>query len=246
MSALTTLALVLLAQTGGTSTKEEATVWSDEEVSKNETPKDMALEFKLGPYMPLVDREPTLTGKPYETTFGTGPMLLGELEFDYQFFTRFGSIGAGFSIGYAEKYGHAIDPTTGETSSEATSLQIVPMQLLAVYRFDVLAEKVHVPLVPYLKGGLVMIPWWSSKGGEIETSNGFYGAGVRWGLAFIPGLALQLDFLEPRLARDLDSSTGINHSYLFAEFHLAEVNDFGQKVLDLSSRHFMFGLAIEF
>lgn len=244
MTALSALMVALLAQTA--TSEDDSAIMTDEEVSKNESPRNMYLEFKLGPYFPLIDRDPTLTSKPYESTFGNGPMLLGEIEFDYQFFTKLGSIAAGFSIGYSEKYGHALDPTTGEVSSVSTSLQIVPMQLLAVYRFDYLAEKFSVPLVPYLKGGVVMIPWWASKGGEVEVSNGFYGAGVRWGLAAIFGLALQLDFLEPRLARDLDSSTGINHSYLFAEFHLAEVNDFGQRVLDLSSRHWMFGLAIEF
>ena len=116
---------VVNEQTGETKGAPDDTVWSEEEVSKNETPRDMALEVKLGPYMPLVDREPSLTGKPYETTFGTGPMLLGEIEFDYQFFTRFGSLGAGFSIGYAEKYGHAIDPTTGLTSTIVPCVQDV-------------------------------------------------------------------------------------------------------------------------
>lgn len=243
MSALSALVVALLAQEPGV---EPDVFLSDEEVAKNESPRDMAVEVKLGPYLPLVDREPSLTGRPYETTFGTGPMLLGEVEVDYQFFRKFGSLGAGLSAGYAEKYGHATDPATGEISPEATSLQVVPIQLLLVYRFDYLAENFNVPIVPFVKGGLVMIPWWASKGGQVEVSNGFYGAGVRWGLAGIFGAALQLDFLEPRLARDLDSSTGINHSYLFAEFHLSEVNDFGQKVLDLSSRHWMFGLALEF
>jgi hypothetical protein len=46
---------------------------------------------------------------------------------------------------------------------------------------------------------------------------------------------------------------GVNHSYLFAEFNIAEVNDFGRKTpsgvpnaLDLSARFAMFGLAFEF
>jgi len=234
MTALSAVVLCLLAQT---SVEEEMTP---------ETPRDMVVEIKMGPYWPMIDREPTLTNKPNQDTFGAAPMLLAELEVDRQFFQKFGSLGAGFSIGYAEKYGHATDPATGLVSTEATALQIVPMQLLAVYRFDYMAIHWSVPIVPYVKGGLVMTPWWASKGGEVETSNGLYGAGVRWGVAGIFGAALQLDFLEPRLARDLDSTSGINHSYLFAEFHLQEVNDFGQKVLDLSSRHWMFGLALEF
>ena len=235
MTAVTAVVLALLAQTQLEDSNETP-----------ESPRDMTFELKLGPYWPMVDREPTLTTKPYQDTFGTGPMLLAEVELERQFFQKFGTLSAGLSVGYAEKYGHAVDPATGEVSSETTGLQIVPFQLLAVYRFDYMAQNWHVPIVPYAKGGLVMIPWWASKGGSVEVSNGYYGAGVRWGVAGIFGAALQLDFLDPRLARDFDTSAGVNHSYLFAEFHVQEANDFGQKVLDLSSRHWMFGLAFEF
>lgn len=52
--------------------------------------RDMALEFKLGPFTPLIDRASGLNGQPYNDTFGGGPLLLGELELERQFFQRFG------------------------------------------------------------------------------------------------------------------------------------------------------------
>lgn len=235
MNALTILAAAVLAQ--GVQTTADTRV---------ESPRDMTFELKLGPFKPLVDRESTLSTRPYEDTFGSEPMLLGEVEIERQFFQKFGSLAAGFSIGYTEKYGHARDTVTGEYSSEATSLQLVPMKLLAVYRWDYAAITWSVPLVPYVKGGFVLAPWWSAKGGAVETTSGFYGAGVKFGLAATFGLALQLDFLDPRLARDFDTSAGVNHSYIFAEYSIQEVNNFQTTGLDLSSRHWMFGLAFEF
>jgi D-methionine transport system permease protein len=41
---------------------------------------------------------------------------------------------------------------------------------------------------------------------------------VAFGLSFTAGLSFMLDFLDQRLARDFDSSVGVNHTYLFAEF----------------------------
>jgi hypothetical protein len=60
-------------------------------------------------------------------------------------------------------------------------------------------------------------------------------------------LSLLLDFLDMRLARDFDTGVGVNHTYLFAEYTLQEVNKFETKgTLDLSSQHWMFGISLEF
>ena len=59
--------------------------------------------------------------------------------------------------------------------------------------------------MPYLKGGVVVMPWWVTKGAVTETgSNGKQAAGFKVGAAAVAGLALSLDFLDPRLARDFD------------------------------------------
>ncbi|NTX54459.1 hypothetical protein HR086_24495, partial [Myxococcus sp. CA039A] len=58
--------------------------------------------------------------------------------------------------------------------------------------------------------------------------------------------AFLLDVLQPRFARDFDSGLGINHSYLFAEYTYADVDNFGKPGFVLSSRRWMFGLALDY
>jgi hypothetical protein len=214
----------------------------------NQSPKNAALEIKLGSYRPLIDSDPALGGQtPYADTFG-GDMLLFEIEGDRQIFQKFGSAAVGFSIGYAEKYGWATAPA-GSTSqvAERTALFVLPLKLMGVYRLDVAAVRYGVPLVPYVKLGLAYTPWWITKGGGVEFANGRRGAGGNWGYTAVLGLSVMLDFFDPRLARDFDSDLGVNHSYLFAEYVHEDVNDFGNpQALNLSSRHWMFGLTLEY
>jgi len=223
------------------------------------TEQSFAFEFKLGPHRPLIDREFPGVGDagldPYYRTFGPSFMLMGEVEVDYQFWRPFnvGSLAIGLAVGYAEKFGAALDALTLKPVTESTGLRIFPIKLLAVYRFDFLAQRFNIPLVPYIKGGLVAEPWWIVKGNQTEIFNGRLALSSRWGVAAVVGLAIQIDFLDPRLARDFDTSAGVNHTYLFAEWSMTEVNNFGQKDengkpigLDLSSRNVFFGIAVEF
>lgn len=213
-----------------------------------ESPRDMTFEFKMGALTPMIDRpfgDLPEAERPYKSVF-SGPMLLAEIEFERQFFQKVGSLALGLSIGYAEKFGKALQAGSGQPSSESTSLHMVPMKLLAVYRFDYLAQRFGVPLVPYVKGGGVLTPWWSLKGGTTDVADGQSANGWAYGFAGVGGLAFLLDVLDYRLARDFDTGVGINHSYLFAEFAFQEVKGQGTRPIDLSSRHWMFGLAFEY
>jgi hypothetical protein len=220
-----------------------------------ESPRQMFFEAKLSPYTPLLDR-PFLSQpeaqRPYYAVFGGGPMLMGEIELDYQFFQKFGSLAGGISVGYAEKFGKAIDAASLEMGTptrvdQTTGLRIIPIKALLVYRWDYAKEKWNVPLVPYVKGAFVAMPYFLLNGTDVELYGVQRGEGVKFGLAGVLGLALQMDFLDPRLARDFDSSVGVNHTYLFAEATFQEMNLFGKvTALDFSSQHFMFGLGFEF
>ncbi|MFT3842011.1 MAG: MXAN_2562 family outer membrane beta-barrel protein [Myxococcaceae bacterium] len=229
-----------------------------------ETPRSMMIEFKLGPMVPLVDRAFNDGSTPYKSTFGGKGknvwMLLGEIQFERQLFQEFGTLAAGVSIGYGEKYAHEVR-SDGSISADPTSLKIMPLKALASYRFDWLAINHNIPLVPYLKAGLVLMPWWITDSTGVAVTEGLPGKGVNYGYFGTVGLALQLDFLDPRLARDFDTGVGVNHTYLFGEFTLQEVNNFGKQLppdpnnpkpnttlaaIDLSSQHWMFGIALEF
>jgi hypothetical protein len=205
-----------------------------------ESPKGGMIELKLGSFLPGIDTEAGLTSTPYADYFGTAKLLLFEVEWERQFFQAFGSAAIGISAGYAEKYAYAKEVTGTPSANVRTGLRTIPLRLLGVYRFDVAANRWGVPLVPYAKLGLVGIPWSIVKSATTEA------AGFSYGWQATGGLALQLDFLQPRMARDLDSSIGINHSYLFAEYTYQDVNNFGRPSLVLSSRYWMFGLGLEF
>ena len=115
-----------------------------------------------------------------------------------------------------------------------------------MYRFDYFAIRNSFPLVPYVKLALIYTPWWVLKGGGVEYVNGVRSAGGKWGAGFTGGLSFLLDVVEPRMARDFDSDMGVNHVYLFAEYQVSSVNNFGQPGFNLSANYFMFGLSFEF
>ncbi len=220
--------------------------------ARAESTQESAIELKLGTYTPQIDSEAALGGRtPYRDFFKNNSILLFEAEYDYQFFHAFGSLALGFSAGYGEIYGHGIysqGPNKGATSGDQTALKIVPVHVLAVYRFDVLALRYHIPLVPFVKLGVDpdLYEITNGSGGQSVDAAGRKGIGVDYGWEGDLGLAFMLDVLDPDLARDFDLDVGINHSYLFGEWSYTNVNDFGGKALILSDQFFKFGIALEF
>jgi hypothetical protein len=213
-----------------------------------QTPRSGAVEIRLGGYKPALDAEEALDEgeRPYADTFGASSMLLVELEMQRFFYQGIGTAGVSVSLGYAEKYAAALTEAD-VPSAERTGLHVLPIRVRGVYRFDYPAFRWGIPLVPYIKPGLVFTPWWSTKGGEIESpEDGGTGKGLKFGWEVAGGVAFLLDVLEPRLARDFDSDLGVNHSYLFAEYTYAKVNNFGGKGFDLSDGYWMFGLALDY
>lgn len=221
-----------------------AILGQSEEVASRQ---DFALELRLGPYRPDMDKAfPTGRG-PYAQVFGKKRMLLSELELDWQFFHGFGSLGVGVASGYAEVFGKAfLNEEATERSEQTTGLKIIPIKLLLVWRMDIFANQFGIPVVPYAKLGLMLNHWWSTKGGKTSIVGGEKASGWRSGWLGIVGVALQLDAFDRQLAKDLDTSMGVNHSYVFAEYAFEQVRNFSNKGMNLSSGHWMFGLAFEF
>jgi hypothetical protein len=223
-------------------------VYGQTKATRQEPERNYMVEIKLGPYRPLVHRESALNGSdPYREIFGNSAMLMFELEAERYLWQKFGTVALGLSVGYAEKFAPArLSSDPNVLAGESTALKVVPVRLFALYRFDHPARHLNFPLIPYGKAGLVVTPWWVTKGGKTEFADGKRGAGIRYGYALVGGLAFMLDFLEPRMAKDFTTDLGVAHSYLFAEFMLENVNNFGQGGLDLSSRHWMFGFGVDF
>jgi hypothetical protein len=212
----------------------------------NQSPRNGAVEFRLGGYRPRLDTEEGLTSQPFSEIFGGSNLLLFEAEMQRFFYQGIGTAGLSLSLGYAEKYAAALTET-GARSPERTGFHVLPIHVRGVYRFDYPAFRWGIPLVPYLKPGLIYMPWWVTKGGKVETSDdGGRASGGKLGWEVAGGVAFLMDVLEPRLARDFDSDLGVNHSYLFVEYTYAKVNNFGGKGFDLSDSYWMFGLALDY
>jgi hypothetical protein len=210
------------------------------------SPRSGSAMVRVSGYKPLIDKEEGLKGTPYKDTFGDASLLVVEAELQSFFYQGIGTAGVGLSAGYGEKYAPA-KLTKGEgDAAEKTALKLIPLQVNGFYKFDYAAFQWGIPFVPYGKLGLVYTPWWMTKGNDTQEVNGNKAAGGKWGWAATGGVSFLMDVLEPRFARDFDSDLGVNHTYLFAEYTYAEVNNFGGKGLNLSSRRWLFGLALDY
>jgi len=212
------------------------------------SPQWFAVELKFGPYLPDIDSELGSGGGPYRDIFGRKLRLMSQLTFDVQFLKKHGTLGVGGTIGLFTAQGKAL-LETGESSSDKTSINVIPLILQLVYRWDYAAKHWNVPLVPYVRAGLVYSFYWITQGsGKLArfASGGKAHGGV-WGYQVNIGLALMLDVLEPGSAKKLDSEMGVNHTYLFCEFVHSGVDDFGGDRIRLGMKYTLLaGLAAEF
>ncbi len=213
--------------------------------------QSFAIEVRVGLYQPQVDSDPALHGSPYANTFGTGVHFEGAMEFDWQAIRipGIGTLGPGISVGYTNMSGNAPRLDGGyPPSAESTTLEILPMYAVGVFRLDTLWRQAHIPLVPYAKAGLGMAFWRASNTvGTSIAPNGTIGEGHTLGEQFSAGLAFNIGVLDPNSVRQLDEATGINNTYIFAEYSVSALNGIGQKdPLLVGSNNFVFGLTFEF
>jgi hypothetical protein len=192
-----------------------------------------AFELKIGPYYPDVDGEAALNGAtPFHDMFGDGSMILPQLELDRFLAYPLGELGIGLSIGYSsnsaqsfteDASGHA----TTMRSGDETTFHLIPIALLAVYRFTVISDRSVVPLVPYAKLGLSYYIWWNTRGDgsvSVYDPTGQEGRGATLGWQGSLGLAFRADRLDPDAARAAENELGVEHISFFAEVTYAQVN----------------------
>jgi hypothetical protein len=246
------IALTLIAALSGSAVAQSP--FDRVERTSFRSPQNFALEFKLGPYTPNIDGEFDGGASPFGTLFGDGSGLLISGEADWQIWRGFGSIAVGLSMGYFSRSAAPFADDGGTPTADSprvagdTTITLLPISVLAIYRFDVLAERWKIPLVPYVKLGLNYTFWWIRKGnGDVASVDGDDANGGSVGWQFNLGIAVQLDIFEPAAAKALDAGTGINHSYIFFEMmHLAADGFGSETTLDVGDTTWLAGLAIEF
>jgi hypothetical protein len=243
---------VTLASLAGTQRAwaDNSTVLEVRQPDAGRSPQNFAMEVRVALYNPQVDSDSSLHGDPYAQAFGPSQRYEVGAEFDWQVLRipHLGTLGPGIGIGYTKST--AIAPRTDggqPPSEETTSLQIFPMYAVAVLRVDVLMREAHVPFVPYAKAGLGYALWRASNTAGTSSQNGLLGEGHTLGTQLAAGLAFSLGVIDPNSSRQLDESTGINNTYIFAEYMMSDLTGIGQShALWVGSNSFVFGLAFEF
>ncbi len=217
-----------------------------------ESPRTMMVELKFAPFRPSLDSEFAAGQTPFEDNFGGSDFLLTRLEIDYQFLQAYGSLAAAGTIGYSGLSGHGI-LADGVESTDASKIHVLPLSLDAVYRMDIPAIRFGVPFVPYVKAGLDYYLWWITNGvGKVpnvtvNSGRAYEGKGGTWGGHVVFGVSFLLDVLAPDMAQIFDVDVGVNNTYIFAEYAMSWVDDFGSaSSFDFSSKIFQFGVAFEF
>jgi hypothetical protein len=175
-----------------------------------DSPENFAFEFRVGPYRPSNDAVDA--GLDDISAGRNGPFIGGELDYVPWRIPYIGLVGFGAGIGWVRYKGHALDAAGQETDEDA-KLILYPLSALAVLRIDVLARELDIPLLFAVKIGADFIRWRSRAGGREEAD------GTSIGLHWAAQVALELDFLEPQAARNLDEEWGINHSFIFFEMY---------------------------
>jgi hypothetical protein len=236
----------LVALSAGAQGVDEFGAYGKERVKQSESKQDTAFELRFGRYLPEVDSE--LNSTPFQSTFGTDSRYLLGFEADWQLIRipHFGTIAPAFGWGLT-KFSAKARFTDGSGVSQAdTRIWIMPMYLVGVVRADVIPRDFGIPLVPYAKLGFGYGLWWSSDGDKTASAGSVRGRGASYGLTYALGGMFLLDVLDEDDAVTADGLTGINNSYVFAEWFRPQLDGFGSSsVMNIGSSSWLFGIAIE-
>jgi len=195
-----------------------------------------SFQVSLSPFSPNIDSEFTnATYPPYATVFGTGRPLMVQAIFSKSvWMTEVGTLDIGFGAGYWAVWGTGFYQSGSGTITRggSTSLQIIPIQLNAAYRFDWFYERLAIPFEPYARFAIVDDIWSSSGQGGVSSwtspeGTTYRASGATFGWSATLGVGIVLDFLDTQLSRQMDFDTGINRSILFVDFTKSSVNNFG-------------------
>jgi hypothetical protein len=204
-----------------------------------ESPQRFAVEVKFGPYIPAVDDAVSGGGLgPYASVFGqtddTGAAvdqpkagLYSVISFEWQFINLAGPLSLGGQVGFFRDQAQALLATPDDDGNlrsvaDEVSFTVVPLAVLLGYRFELLADRYRVPLVPYARGGLAYGIWWSKDGsGSVsENSTGDKGRGGSLGWQANLGMMLRMDWIDRGSANKTTVRRGDHLPFRHCGFHM--------------------------
>jgi hypothetical protein len=219
--------------------------------ARTESPQNVAVELRVGRYIPAIDSEFDGQATPYQDMFGTDNRYSVGLEVDWQALRipLIGTLGPGIGLQYTKSTASGfVTSSLGQPSptrsGEDTSLVIFPMYAVAVLRADYFARETPLPLVPYAKLGVGAAIWSINGGDGTANVQGTSGSGLSYGPQFALGGMLLLDAFDQTAAKEMDQNTGVNNSYFFLEWyvsHLGIAND----QMRVGTNTWVLGLALE-
>lgn len=217
-----------------------------------ESPQTMAVELRIGQYLPQVDDEFAGGAHPFRDHFGGKNRWLVGVELDWQLLRipGIGSLGPGVGVGYTTmKSKDFHDPASDDTREEAaegSTLKILPMYGVAVLRIDALHERTPIPLAFHGKAGIGYGMWWANYAESLDVANGSKANDTSWGTNWALGASLLLDALDQRAANNMDASNGINNSFVFIEWYNSNLDGFGSSnKMQIGDSTWIAGLAFE-
>jgi hypothetical protein len=209
-----------------------------------ESPRRWNFELRLGPYYPDTDTEFTDRGqaaRPFAEVFGTHQGLMSGLEIDRHVSHRGGTWAIGVGAAYYSATAAALSADQTTRTGGQTSLRLVPLTVLAVYRADLLRTRYGWPLIPYAKLGLGAGLWWLG-----DTSQASATAGVTFGWNAAAGVSLDLAVVDAEAVRTMDQETGVNQFAIFFEVLHSALDGFGaSSVLRVGDTTWIAGLMME-
>ncbi len=150
---------------------------------------------------------------------------------------------------FVEPVGGKDVPYDACVSGDENIINIFPIELLFIYRFNYFQHRWNVPIIPYLKAGVGYYFWWFGNTGSFVTDapNGQASSGSSGGLVFHPGIAVNLGGIDREAGQNLYRTTGIHQITAFFEVNGAWVDGFtSPNKLNLSDISFTAGLGLEF
>ena len=220
--------------------------------ARAESPRSTTFALSFGSSVPAIDDEfhSSAGPGPYERFFGDEGIFFTRIDLGWHLSHRVGTLSfdLGAALGSISERGFVSGSST--RSVEDSSMRLLPLSLSLTYAFDLLAERLSFPFVPFGSVGLDYVFWWIYDGeGDVAQSDDPKGKGKggTYGFHGSFGLRLLLDVLSPDMAQSFDLDMGVNNSFLFVEYLITSISNFGDPdALNLSSGSVFFGIAFEF